>query len=66
METFNRAERTVHIKHHEELHNLDASPKITTVIKSMRIRWARHVARMGEMRNECNNWVGKLEGKTLA
>jgi hypothetical protein len=33
--------------HNEELHNLYSSPSIIIVIKSRRMRWARHVARMG-------------------
>jgi hypothetical protein len=33
--------------HDEELHNLYGSPSIIRVIKSMMIRWAGHVARMG-------------------
>jgi hypothetical protein len=37
--------------HNEELHNLYASSNIITVIKSRRIRWPWHVARMEEMRN---------------
>jgi hypothetical protein len=37
--------------HNEELHNLYASPNIIMVIKSRRITWAGHEARMGEMRN---------------
>jgi hypothetical protein len=36
--------------HNEELDNLFASPIITRVIKSRRMRWAKNVARMGEMR----------------
>jgi hypothetical protein len=35
------------ILHKEELHNLYSSPSITRMIMSRRIRWARHVARMG-------------------
>jgi hypothetical protein len=35
----------------EETHNLYPSPNIIRVIKSRRIRWARHVARTREMRN---------------
>jgi hypothetical protein len=34
--------------HNDELHNLYSSPNIVRVIKSRRIRWAGHVARMGE------------------
>jgi hypothetical protein len=34
--------------HNEELHNLYSSPNIIRMIKSRRIRWAGHVARMGE------------------
>jgi len=37
--------------HNEELHNSYASPNITEVIKSRRMRWAGHVAYMGEIRN---------------
>jgi hypothetical protein len=33
--------------HNEELHNLYASPSIIRIIKSRRMRWAGHVARMG-------------------
>jgi hypothetical protein len=33
--------------HNEELHNLYSSPSIIRVIKSGRMRWAGHVARMG-------------------
>jgi hypothetical protein len=37
--------------HNEELHDLYSSPSIITIIKSRRMRWAGHVARMGEKRN---------------
>jgi hypothetical protein len=37
--------------HEEELHNLYSSPSIIGLIKSRRMRWAGHVARMGEKRN---------------
>jgi hypothetical protein len=37
--------------HNEELDNLYSSPRIITMIKSRRVRWAGHVARMGEKRN---------------
>ena len=36
--------------HNEELSDLYASPNIVRVIKSRRMRWAVHVARMGEER----------------
>jgi hypothetical protein len=38
--------------HTEELHNLYSSPNIIRMIKSRRMRWAGHVARMGETRKE--------------
>jgi hypothetical protein len=34
--------------HNEELHNLYSSPSIIRIIKSRRMRWVEHVARMGE------------------
>jgi hypothetical protein len=37
--------------HNEELHNLYSLPGIIRIIKSRRMRWAGHVARMGEKRN---------------
>jgi hypothetical protein len=37
--------------HNEELHNLYSSPSKFRIIKSRRMRWAGHVARMGEKRN---------------
>ena len=37
--------------HNEELHSLYRSPNIVTVIKSRRLRWAGHVARMAEGRS---------------
>jgi hypothetical protein len=37
--------------HNEELHSLYSSPDIIRQIKSRRMRWAEHVARMGEERN---------------
>jgi hypothetical protein len=49
--------------HNEELHNLYSSPSIIRMIKSRRMRWAGHVARMGEKRNACRVLVGKPEGK---
>jgi hypothetical protein len=49
--------------HNEELNDLYFSPNIMRVIKSRRMRWAGHVARMGEDRGVCRFLVGKLEGK---
>jgi hypothetical protein len=49
--------------HSGELHNLYALPDIIRRIKSRRIRWAGHVARMGEGRNVYRVLVGKPEGK---
>jgi uncharacterized protein YbaP (TraB family) len=37
--------------HNDELHNLYSSPSIIRIIKSRRMRWAEHVAQMGEKRN---------------
>jgi hypothetical protein len=49
--------------HNEELHDLYSSPSIIRTIKSRRMRWAGHVARMGEKRNACRILVGKPEEK---
>jgi hypothetical protein len=49
--------------HNEELRDLYSSPRIFRIIKSRRMRWARHVARMGEKRNAYKLLVGKPEGK---
>jgi hypothetical protein len=51
--------------HNEELHDVYSSPSIIRIIKSRRMRWARHVARLGEKRNAYRLLVGKLEGKRL-
>jgi hypothetical protein len=50
--------------HNEELHNLYTSASITRIVKSRRMRWAGHVARMGEKRNVYRVLVGKPEGKS--
>jgi hypothetical protein len=47
----------------EELHDLYASPSIIRIIKVRRMRWAGHVARMGEKRNAYRMLVGKPEGR---
>jgi hypothetical protein len=49
--------------HNEELHDLYSSPSIIRIIKPRRMRWAGHVARMGEKRNVYRLLVGKPEGK---
>jgi hypothetical protein len=49
--------------HNEVLHNLYSSKNIIWAIKSKRMRWTRHVVRMGEIRNACNILVGKSEVK---
>jgi hypothetical protein len=49
--------------HNEELHNLYASPSIIKMIKSRRMRWAGHVARMREKWNTYRILEGKPEGK---
>jgi hypothetical protein len=49
--------------HNEELNVLYCSPNIVRVIKSRRMRWAGHVARMGEERGWYRILVGKPEGK---
>ena len=49
--------------HNEELNYLYSSLNIFRVIKSRRIGWAGHVARMGERRGVYRILVGKPEGK---
>jgi len=49
--------------HNEELNNMYSSPNIVRVIKSRRMRWARHVARMGEKRGVYRVLVEKPEGR---
>jgi hypothetical protein len=49
--------------HNEELRDLYSSPIIIKIIKSRRMRWAGHVARMGIKRNAYRLLVGKPEGK---
>jgi hypothetical protein len=49
--------------HSKELHDLYSSPSIIRMIKLRRMRWAGHVARMGEKRNSYRLLVGKPEGK---
>jgi hypothetical protein len=47
----------------EELHGFYSSPSIIRVIKARRMRWAGHVARMGEVRVAYNILVGRPEGR---
>jgi len=49
--------------HNEKLNDLYSSPNIVRVIKSRRMKWAEHVARMGEERGVYRVVVGKPEGK---
>jgi hypothetical protein len=49
--------------HNEELRNLYSSPDIIRQIKSRRMRWTGHVARMGGGRKGYKGLVGKPEGK---
>jgi hypothetical protein len=49
--------------HNDEFHSLYSSPNIVRVIKSRRLRWAGHVARMGEGRGIYRVLVGKPGGK---
>jgi hypothetical protein len=49
--------------HKEELNDLYTLPNIVRVVKSRRMRWARHVARMGEERGLHKALVGKSKGK---
>jgi len=49
--------------HNEELNDLNSSPNTVRVIKMRRVRWAVHVARMGEKIGVYRVLVGKPEGK---
>jgi hypothetical protein len=49
--------------HNDELHDLYSSPNIVRVIKLRRMRWAGHVARIGEGRGVYRVLVGRTEGK---
>jgi hypothetical protein len=50
--------------HNDELNSLYSSPNIVRVIKSRRMRWTGHVARVGEGRGVYMVLVGRPEGKT--
>jgi len=49
--------------HNEELNDLYSLPSIVRVVKSRRMRWTGHVARMGEDRGVHRMLVGKPEAK---
>jgi hypothetical protein len=49
--------------HNDELHSLYSSLNVVRVIKSRRMRWVGHVARMGEGRGVYRVLVGRSEGK---
>jgi hypothetical protein len=49
--------------HNEELHNLYSSPNIIRMIKSWRVGWSGHVARMEKKRNANVILVGRPERK---
>jgi hypothetical protein len=49
--------------HNLELHNLYPPLNITAMIKSRRVRWAGHVASMGEMRNAYKRLTKKVQAK---
>jgi hypothetical protein len=49
--------------HDEELHGLYSSSSIVRVIKERRMRWAGHVACLGEVRGAYNILVGRPEGR---
>jgi hypothetical protein len=49
--------------HNDDLHSLYSSPNIVRMIKSRWVRWAGHVACMGEARGVYGVLVGRPEGK---
>jgi hypothetical protein len=54
-----RGDKGVEKLHNEELNDLYPTPNIVRVIKSIRMRWAAHVARVGERRGAYRALVGK-------
>jgi hypothetical protein len=50
--------------HNDELHSLYSSPNIVMVIKSRRMIWAGHVARMGERCLQGFGWESRREETT--
>jgi hypothetical protein len=53
----------IYFTHVQELNDLYSSANIVRVMKSIRIRWAGYVARMGERRGAYRILVGRLEGR---
>jgi hypothetical protein len=49
--------------HNDELHNLCSLLNIVRMVKSRRMRWVRHVARMGRGEVFTGFWLGRPEGK---
>jgi hypothetical protein len=49
--------------HNEELHNLYSSPSIIRIIKSRRMRWVGHVARMGRRGTCILYWYENQRGR---
>jgi hypothetical protein len=49
--------------HNEQINYLYCSSNFIRVTKSRKMRWARHVAHMGERRGVCRDLVGKSEGE---
>jgi transcription termination factor 2 len=49
--------------HNEEVYDLYSSPNIIQMIKSRRMRWAGHMARMGDSKAAYRVWVRVLDGK---
>jgi hypothetical protein len=45
--------------HNEELRDLYSSPSVIRIIKLRRMRWAGHVAQMGEKKNVCMKARGR-------
>jgi hypothetical protein len=50
--------------HNEQIRDLYSSPSIIIMMKSRKMRWVGHVARMGEKRNAYRLLVGQPEGKS--
>jgi hypothetical protein len=49
--------------HNEELRDLYSWRSIIRIMNSRRLRWAGHVARIGDKKNACRLFVGNPEGK---